>query len=84
MLADQCALALAHTLGLREPSPAGTWHLGDMEIDPAGNRVVIAGRPVHLTPSEFHMLVLLAEEPGKLPEPQGAAEPPVAHRARGG
>ena len=65
VLADQCSLALAHTLGLREPSPAATWHLGDMEIDPAGTRVVIAGRPVHLTPSEFHMLVLLAEEPGK-------------------
>ncbi len=64
VLADQCALALGHTLGPREPSPGGTWQLGDMEIDPAGNRVVIAGRPVHLTPSEFHVLVLLAEEPG--------------------
>ena len=58
------------------PRPAGAgargkWHVGDIEIDPAGNRVVIAGRAVHLTPSEFHMLVLLAEEPGTLPEPQG-------------
>jgi DNA-binding winged helix-turn-helix (wHTH) protein len=60
VLADQCSLALAHTLRL----PGRPWRLGDMEIDPAGNRVVIAGRPVHLTPSEFHVLVLLAEEPG--------------------
>jgi DNA-binding winged helix-turn-helix (wHTH) protein len=65
VLADQCSLALGQTLALREPSPGATWQLGDLEIDPAGNRVVIAGRPVHLTPSEFHMLVLLAEEPGK-------------------
>jgi DNA-binding winged helix-turn-helix (wHTH) protein len=60
VLADHCSLALAH-----ESTPGGTWHVGDMEIDPAGNRVVIDGRPVHLTPSEFHMLVLLAEEPGR-------------------
>jgi DNA-binding winged helix-turn-helix (wHTH) protein len=65
VLADQCSLALAHALRLQEPGPGATWRVGDMEIDPAGNRVVIAGRSVHLTPSEFHLLVLLAEEPGR-------------------
>jgi DNA-binding winged helix-turn-helix (wHTH) protein len=64
-LADQCSLALAHAVDGRESAPGGTWHVGDLEIDPAGNRVVVDGRPVHLTPSEFHMLVLLAEEPGR-------------------
>jgi hypothetical protein len=65
VLADHCALALAHALARRLPGPAAAWRVGDMEIDAAGNRVVIAGRPVHLTPSEFHILVLLAEEPGR-------------------
>ena len=58
-------MALAHALRPQEPGPATTWRVGDIEIDPAGNRVVIAGRAVHLTPSEFHMLVLLAEQPGR-------------------
>jgi DNA-binding response OmpR family regulator len=65
VLAGHCSLALALALSRRVSGPAATWRLGDMEIDHASNRVLIVGRPVHLTPSEFHMLVLLAEEPGR-------------------
>jgi DNA-binding response OmpR family regulator len=65
VLAGQCALALALAFSRRESHAAERWVLGDMEIDPAGNRVLIAGRPIHLTPSEFHLLVLLADEPGR-------------------
>jgi DNA-binding winged helix-turn-helix (wHTH) protein len=65
VLAGHCSLALALAFGRREARPADPWVIGDMEIDSAGNRVLIAGRPIHLTPSEFHVLVLLAEEPGR-------------------
>jgi DNA-binding winged helix-turn-helix (wHTH) protein len=65
VLAGHCSLALALAFGRREARLADPWVLGDMEIDSAGNRVLISGRPVHLTPSEFHLLVLLAEEPGR-------------------
>ena len=65
VLAGICSLALALAFGRRESHVAERWVLGDMEIDPAGNRVLIAGRPIHLTPSEFHLLVLLADEPGR-------------------
>jgi GAF domain-containing protein len=65
VLAGQCSLALALAFRRREPHVAERWVLGDMEIDPAGNRVLIGGRPIHLTPSEFHLLVLLADEPGR-------------------
>jgi DNA-binding winged helix-turn-helix (wHTH) protein len=65
VLAGHCSLALALAFGRREARPADPWVVGDMEIDSAGNRVVIDGRPIHLTPSEFHVLVQLAEEPGR-------------------
>jgi GAF domain-containing protein len=65
VLAGHCSLALALAFARRESHVAERWVLGDMEIDPAANRVLIAGRPIHLTPSEFHLLVLLADEPGR-------------------
>jgi Transcriptional regulatory protein, C terminal/GAF domain len=64
-LAAHCSLALALALDRGESRSAERWVLGDMEIDPIGNRVLIGGRPVHLTPSEFQLLVLLADEPGR-------------------
>lgn len=39
--------------------------LGDVRIDLARYQVVVAGSPVHLTPSEFRLLELLTEEPGR-------------------
>jgi DNA-binding response OmpR family regulator len=37
---------------------------GDLRIDPAGRRVRRAGEEVHLTPTEFELLLHLARSPG--------------------
>jgi DNA-binding response OmpR family regulator len=44
--------------------------VGDLEIDFAAHRVQVAGRRVSLTPMEFGLLSLLAEEPGRARTPQ--------------
>jgi two-component system response regulator RegX3 len=41
-------------------------HAGDITIDLASHRVRVAGRDVRLTPSEFKVLILLAEEPNRV------------------
>ena len=38
--------------------------LGDVELDPAARLVRRAGEPVHLTPTEFDLLMRLADRPG--------------------
>ena len=40
--------------------------IGDLRIDLARHEVAIADAAVHLTPSEFKVLALLAEEPGRV------------------
>jgi two-component system response regulator RegX3 len=39
--------------------------VGDVVIDFAWHRVLVAGEPVSLTPTEFRLLALLAQEPGR-------------------
>jgi DNA-binding response OmpR family regulator len=41
----------------------GAIQLGDLEIDHAQRRVRVAGADVHLTPTEFELLVCLAQQP---------------------
>jgi DNA-binding response OmpR family regulator len=41
-------------------------HAGDIAIDLGSHRVTVAERDVRLTPSEFKVLVLLAEEPNRV------------------
>jgi DNA-binding response OmpR family regulator len=49
----------------RRPAPAGdAVAVGPLEIDPAARRVRVAGEEVHLTPTEFDLLALLAARPG--------------------
>jgi DNA-binding response OmpR family regulator len=49
----------------RRPAPAGpALRAGALEVDPERRRVVIAGSEVHLTPTEFDLLRLLAARPG--------------------
>ena len=49
----------------RRPAPAGfATRIGALELDPASRRVTVAGREVHLTPTEFDLLSLLASRPG--------------------
>jgi DNA-binding response OmpR family regulator len=46
-------------------APAPTvLHIGDIEIDPSTRRVRRDGEAVHLTPTEFDLLVHLASRPG--------------------
>ncbi|MCW5848068.1 MAG: response regulator transcription factor [Anaerolineae bacterium] len=42
-----------------------TLRSGDLVIDPAAHSATLAGRPVHLTPNEFKLLVALARRPGQ-------------------
>jgi two-component system KDP operon response regulator KdpE len=39
---------------------------GDLRIDLAGRRVTVDGREVRLTPTEWHLVEVLARNPGKL------------------
>src|SRR5580692_10296666 len=39
---------------------------GDFHIDPSAHTVTVMGRAVHLTPREFDLLLLLAQNPGKV------------------
>ena len=49
----------------RHPAPAGdALTVGSLQLDPASRRVTVAGREVHLTPTEFDLLTLLASRPG--------------------
>jgi two-component system response regulator RegX3 len=40
--------------------------IGRLRLDPASHEVTVEGNPVHLTASEFRLLALLAEEPGRV------------------
>jgi DNA-binding response OmpR family regulator len=49
----------------RRPAPPGSVVvLGSLEIDPAARLVRLSGSVVHLTPTEFDLLALLAARPG--------------------
>jgi DNA-binding response OmpR family regulator len=44
--------------------PAPVMRFGEMEIDPLGMEVRSAGEPVALTPTEYRLLLMLAENAG--------------------
>ena len=46
------------------PTPPGPQRLGALEIDRRTRRVAAAGHDIALTPKEFDLLALLAEDPG--------------------
>jgi DNA-binding response OmpR family regulator len=49
----------------RRPAPAGdALRAGAVEVDPAARRARIDGEEVHLTPTEFDLLALMAARPG--------------------
>jgi DNA-binding response OmpR family regulator len=49
----------------RRPRPAAeAFRAGPVDIDPAARRVHVGGEEVHLTPTEFDLLALLAARPG--------------------
>jgi DNA-binding response OmpR family regulator len=48
----------------RRPGPADQVRLGALELDPEARKVAVGGAPVHLTPTEFDLLRVLAARPG--------------------
>jgi DNA-binding response OmpR family regulator len=48
----------------RRPATGEARRLGRLELDPAARRVTVDGEPVHLTPTEFDLLTVLAARPG--------------------
>jgi Transcriptional regulatory protein, C terminal/GAF domain len=66
VLGTQCGLALAIEARRRgagqDVAPVGS---NDLRLDARHQRVLIGGRPVRLTSSEFRLLSLLAEDPGR-------------------
>jgi two-component system response regulator RegX3 len=53
--------------------------VGDLEVDPRTHQVVLAGRPVEVTPTEFKLLALLATDPGAVLERQFILEQVWGH-----
>jgi DNA-binding response OmpR family regulator len=49
---------------LKQPPVAGLVEFGDLGIDLGARQVVRGGRPVHLSPSEFNVLAVLATRQG--------------------
>jgi DNA-binding response OmpR family regulator len=48
----------------RRPAQGDATRVGTVEIDPHARRVTVDGEPVHLTPTEFDLLRVLAARPG--------------------
>ena len=48
------------------PEPSERYVLGDLTIDYAGRRAIVAGRPVYLTPTEYRVLVELSANAGRV------------------
>jgi len=47
-------------------SPPGPQRIGELEIDRRTHRVLLAGEEVPLTPKEYDLLALLAQDPGAM------------------
>jgi two-component system phosphate regulon response regulator PhoB len=58
--------AILRRVGAGGASGADTIHLGALEIDTAAHVVRVAGDPVDLTPTEFKLLLTLAERRGRV------------------
>lgn len=64
MLLARVRAVLRRAQGLLKPQTV--IHAGELEIDLDGHRVKLNGKPVHLTPNEFRLLVVMAQHPGQL------------------
>jgi two-component system response regulator RegX3 len=60
------ALLRRRELDRAEAAAGPPLQIGGIRIDPVGHEVRVEARPVHLTPSEFKVLALLAERPGQV------------------
>ncbi len=48
------------------PHPSPRLQCGDIVLDRETHTVTVCGKPVHLTPSEFDLLAILMNEPGRV------------------
>ena len=64
-LAARVKAILARSHYIRSVSEPRTIVCKNLTIDLAERRVTRDGEPVHLTPTEFHLLAILAEHPGR-------------------
>ncbi|MDE2938913.1 MAG: ATP-binding protein [Chloroflexota bacterium] len=63
----ELAARIRATLRRRAVSePAEPYVLGDLTVDYAGRRVTLAGRPLHLTPTEYRLLAELSANAGRV------------------
>ena len=46
--------------------PSEPYVLGDLTVDYAGRQVILAGRPIQLTPTEYRMLAELSANAGRV------------------
>ena len=58
--------AILRRLGAGGATSGDTLHIGALEIDLAAHQVKVEGVPVELTPTEFKLLLLLAERRGRV------------------
>ena len=58
--------AILRRLGAGGATSGDTLHIGALEIDLAAHQVKVAGEPVELTPTEFKLLLILAERRGRV------------------
>jgi two-component system KDP operon response regulator KdpE len=57
-------VALRHSA--RSPRPGAIFRTGDLEVDLERRRVVVGGKEVHLTPTEYELLKALIGHPNKV------------------
>ncbi|MEO8560903.1 MAG: response regulator transcription factor [bacterium] len=58
--------AILRRLGAGGATSGDTLHIGTLEIDLAAHLVKVQGMPIELTPTEFKLLLLLAERRGRV------------------
>ena len=65
-LAARIRAALRRRAGPHLAEPSEPYSLGDLTIDYPGHRVVVAGHPVQLTPTEYELLFELSVHAGRV------------------
>lgn len=59
-------VALRHATRVAGAGDSATFAVGDLSIDLSARRISVRGKDVHLTPTEFRLLAVLAHHAGKV------------------
>jgi DNA-binding winged helix-turn-helix (wHTH) protein len=73
VMADE-AKALMDAGLARIPAPPTIFHAGKLHIDTGARRIMLDNRSIPLTPTEYRLIVALAERPGRVAGYQGLFE----------